>query len=191
VTFDAGGSTDNRELETIQWDVDDDGSYERTGLTAARTFQEPGEYTVRLRVWDESSNYDTDTVTVTVAAPSTATATPTTVMPTTAPGTTTVSTPPTNSGSTTVPAPTDGQSTEGPTTTVIDRAAEQTQTTSGTVTDSTTRSTPEQSTTSPGATTDTPIPGGEMTTTSGPGFGFVVAFVALALLVGLVTRRTD
>ncbi|WP_162991657.1 PKD domain-containing protein [Halostella salina] len=66
VTFDGSASTDNDEIQTYEWDFDDDGTYEETGETPSHTFEDPGEYDVTLRVTDAAGNRDTDTVTVSV-----------------------------------------------------------------------------------------------------------------------------
>lgn len=67
LTFDAGGSSDNRRIVSYEWDVDGDGTYEKTGKTIVYTFKSPGTNTVTLRVTDAAENSDTDSITVTVA----------------------------------------------------------------------------------------------------------------------------
>ncbi|RLM49977.1 PKD domain-containing protein [Halorubrum sp. Atlit-28R] len=73
VNLDAGGSSDNVGITSYDWDIDDDGEYERSGRGTAVGFQDPGTYAVTLRVTDEAGNTDTDTIQITVtdeAAPS-------------------------------------------------------------------------------------------------------------------------
>ncbi|MFW5928700.1 MAG: PKD domain-containing protein, partial [Thermoplasmatota archaeon] len=64
VTFDASGSSDNREITSYEWDFDD-GTTD-TGKTVDHKFDEKGTYEVKLTVTDEAGNTDTDTVTVKV-----------------------------------------------------------------------------------------------------------------------------
>ncbi|MFB6086952.1 MAG: PKD domain-containing protein, partial [Haloarculaceae archaeon] len=66
VQFDASGSTDNRRITSYKWDVDGDGTYEKTGVTASHTYSSVGTRTVTVKVTDAAGNTDTDTVTVTV-----------------------------------------------------------------------------------------------------------------------------
>ncbi|MFW6072060.1 MAG: PQQ-binding-like beta-propeller repeat protein [Thermoplasmatota archaeon] len=64
VTFDALGSSDNREITSYEWDFDDGTT--ANGETVTHKFDEKGTYEVTLTVSDEAGNTDTDTVTVTV-----------------------------------------------------------------------------------------------------------------------------
>ncbi|WP_161569337.1 PKD domain-containing protein [Halapricum salinum] len=66
VSFDGSGSTDNGNIASYEWDVDDDGTVEATGVTPSYTYVNPGTYTVTLTVTDGGGNTDTDTLTVTV-----------------------------------------------------------------------------------------------------------------------------
>jgi len=68
VMLDGSSSTDGEtSVTTYEWDIDGDGTYEKTGATPSHTYSEPGTYTVALRVTDDGQNTATDTVTVTVA----------------------------------------------------------------------------------------------------------------------------
>ncbi|MFW6176330.1 MAG: PKD domain-containing protein, partial [Thermoplasmatota archaeon] len=64
VTFDALGSSDNREITSYEWDFDDGTT--ANGETVNHKFDEKGTYEVKLTVTDEAGNTDTDTVTVKV-----------------------------------------------------------------------------------------------------------------------------
>jgi len=70
VTLDASSSSDNVGVSTYEWDVDDDGTYEKTGASIGHTYLSTGSRTVTLRVTDGAGNTDTDTVTVTVESAS-------------------------------------------------------------------------------------------------------------------------
>ncbi|MFW6176725.1 MAG: PKD domain-containing protein, partial [Thermoplasmatota archaeon] len=63
VTFNGSGSSDNHEITEYRWTIE--GSYEY-GSVVDHSFTEAGEYQVTLRVTDESGNYDTDIVNVSV-----------------------------------------------------------------------------------------------------------------------------
>ncbi|WP_062288779.1 PQQ-dependent sugar dehydrogenase [Demequina phytophila] len=53
VTLDGSGSTDPEgEALTYEWDVDGDGAFDDTGVSVTATYDELGQYTVRLRVTD-------------------------------------------------------------------------------------------------------------------------------------------
>jgi len=69
VTFDGSGSVDNVGVTTYEWDVDGDGAYDLSGASVDHQFEDPGEYTVTLRVTDDAGNTATDTVVVTVEEP--------------------------------------------------------------------------------------------------------------------------
>jgi hypothetical protein len=178
VTINAGNSSDDEELGTIQWDIDDDGGYEKRGLTATLTFDSPGEHRVSLRVWDESGNSDTDTIRVAVAAPTTVSAEP--------PGPTT-RVPTTSTGPATTPGPGAGTplvstTTRPETTTVLTGTTDP----SGRTTDATTVEPDRTSDTTNGPGTGD----GARTTASGPGFGMIGALVGVfALVAGLAHRR--
>ena len=66
-TLDASQSSDpDGEIRSYEWDLDGDGTLDTTGVTVTPAYDEPGEYTVRLRVTDDDGASDTDSVTVTV-----------------------------------------------------------------------------------------------------------------------------
>jgi len=64
VSFDAGGSSDNVDIVSYEWDFGDETT--ETGLTVTHTYTEPGNYTVTLTVKDAAGNSHTDSITVTV-----------------------------------------------------------------------------------------------------------------------------
>ena len=64
ITFDASGSSDNREIINYEWDFDDDTT--ANGETVTHKFDGKGTYEVKLTVTDEAGKTDTDTLTVTV-----------------------------------------------------------------------------------------------------------------------------
>ncbi|PSQ41911.1 hypothetical protein BRD17_09925 [Halobacteriales archaeon SW_7_68_16] len=67
VEFDATGSTDDRAaIQSYEWDVDGDGSYERSGEQITEQFATGGTKTVGVRVTDDSRLTDTATTTVVV-----------------------------------------------------------------------------------------------------------------------------
>ena len=68
VNFDGSVSSDNTGITTYEWDVDNDGTYEKTGASISHTFQSSGIKTVTLRVSDAAGNTNTDAVSVNVAA---------------------------------------------------------------------------------------------------------------------------
>ena len=51
---------------TYQWDVDGNGSYDKSGMNVVQTYNTAGAYTVGLKVTDAQGLSDTDTVTATV-----------------------------------------------------------------------------------------------------------------------------
>ncbi|MFD4421942.1 PQQ-dependent sugar dehydrogenase [Agromyces sp. NPDC058484] len=58
VEFDASASSDPEDgALTYEWDVDGDGSFDRTGATASHTYTELGAYTARLRVTDPQGKF--------------------------------------------------------------------------------------------------------------------------------------
>ncbi|MFB6179667.1 MAG: PKD domain-containing protein [Halorientalis sp.] len=186
VTLDASNSTDDRALGTIQWDTNDDGSFERTGRTVTLSFDSPGEYDVGLRVWDPCSNSDTDTVRVSVSAPTTVTAattTETTPATTATPSTTTEPTPPKQP----IVVPTTERS---PTATSVSDPS--TPTESRTTQTGTTReqtevpTTPSQSNSTAGSAGTA---GAQETAADGPGFGIGIALVSVLALAFVVGRR--
>ena len=68
VTLDGSGSIDpDGSITLYEWDLDDDSQYDdATGITAQITFNEPGQFGVRLKVTDDSGLSDTDSAQVTV-----------------------------------------------------------------------------------------------------------------------------
>ncbi|MFB6175968.1 MAG: PKD domain-containing protein [Halobaculum sp.] len=70
VQFDASGSTDNRRIASYEWDVDGDGTYERSGANVSYTYSTTGERTVTVRVTDAAGNVAVDTLTVVVESTS-------------------------------------------------------------------------------------------------------------------------
>ncbi|MGB9956582.1 PKD domain-containing protein [Haloferax prahovense] len=72
VTLNASGSTDNVGIDTYQWDLDGDGTVERTTETPTVTtsFARPGTTAVELSVIDAAGNTDSDTVNVTAVSDS-------------------------------------------------------------------------------------------------------------------------
>jgi PKD repeat protein len=68
ISFDASGSSDpGNDIVQYEWDWDNDGSYDATGVTAAYSFLDSGSHTVGLRVSDADGAFDSATATVTVA----------------------------------------------------------------------------------------------------------------------------
>jgi PGF-CTERM protein/PGF-pre-PGF domain-containing protein len=70
VSLDGSASSDNRQISSYEWDIDEDGTYEKTGQSPSNTYSSSGDRTVKLRVTDGNSNTDTDTVSITVEAKS-------------------------------------------------------------------------------------------------------------------------
>lgn len=67
VTFDASDSKDpDGTIVSYEWDFDDDGTVDDTGVTATHTFSTGGEKTVTLRVIDNDGATDTVSATITV-----------------------------------------------------------------------------------------------------------------------------
>ncbi|PSQ42505.1 hypothetical protein BRD17_08365 [Halobacteriales archaeon SW_7_68_16] len=67
VSLDASGSRDpDGSIAGYEWDIDDDGNYEKTGITNATSFADDGDQNVTMRVTDDDGNTATDTLTVTV-----------------------------------------------------------------------------------------------------------------------------
>ncbi|MFP4051009.1 MAG: PKD domain-containing protein [Thermoplasmata archaeon] len=63
VTFNGSGSSDNHKITEYRWTIE--GSY-KYGQAVDHSFTDAGEYQVTLKVTDESGNYDTDIVNVSV-----------------------------------------------------------------------------------------------------------------------------
>jgi len=70
ITFDATASTDaDGTVETVEWDFDRDGEYERTGTTVSARFESPGSRTVGVRAVDDDDASVNATRTFYVNAP--------------------------------------------------------------------------------------------------------------------------
>jgi PKD repeat protein len=68
VTFTSSSTDSDGTIASQAWDTDNDGSFDDgTGTSATRTFNTPGDYTVRLRVTDNRGDPDTVSRTITVA----------------------------------------------------------------------------------------------------------------------------
>jgi outer membrane protein assembly factor BamB len=68
VEFNAANSSDpDGTIQTYEWDLDDDSTYEKTGQTVTHTFSSSGGQTVTLRVTDSDGAAATTTQTVTVS----------------------------------------------------------------------------------------------------------------------------
>ncbi|WP_353633239.1 PKD domain-containing protein (plasmid) [Halobacterium sp. NMX12-1] len=73
VAFDATDSADSDgTVERYEWDLDDDGDFEREGATVTASFGDPGTKTVTVRVTDDDGATNETMVTVDVNAPPTA-----------------------------------------------------------------------------------------------------------------------
>jgi subtilisin-like proprotein convertase family protein len=70
VTFDASASSDaDGPLAAYRWDVDGDGLYETSGVTATRAYPNPGTFEVRLQVTDSDGAKRSAAVPLVVQAP--------------------------------------------------------------------------------------------------------------------------
>ena len=70
IAFDGSGSYDPDPGDSIvrnEWDLDNDGTYDETGVTWTKTYPAAGSGTVRLRVTDTQGEQATDTATYTVS----------------------------------------------------------------------------------------------------------------------------
>ncbi|WP_267640417.1 PKD domain-containing protein [Haloarchaeobius amylolyticus] len=74
ITFDASVSSDDNGITSYEWDIDDDGNYEKSGQTTTHSYGDNGQKQVTLRVTDGAGQTDTiaKTVTVTNRPPSAA-----------------------------------------------------------------------------------------------------------------------
>jgi hypothetical protein len=52
ITLDASDSSDDSGIDTYEWDLNDDGTFEASGQTTTTSFDSPGDYTITLRVTD-------------------------------------------------------------------------------------------------------------------------------------------
>lgn len=70
VTFDASATTDEEgdALVRYQWDLNDDGLYEREGVQASHSWPDRGTKTVRLKVTDSSGEFSIQTSAVTIGS---------------------------------------------------------------------------------------------------------------------------
>lgn len=67
VTFDADESTDSDgSIDRLEWDFDDDGEIEATGMQVTHAFSQPGDYRVSLSVTDDDGTSRTVSQTVSV-----------------------------------------------------------------------------------------------------------------------------
>jgi hypothetical protein len=69
IDFDASGSyhpNPERTIETYEWDFDNDGVFEETGITVSHTFTAYGNVTVNLRIVDDLGHTDTYTLSMDV-----------------------------------------------------------------------------------------------------------------------------
>ncbi len=64
ITFDGGGSTDDGAVTAYAWDLDGDGTFERTGAQVSTSYGTVGTRTVRLRVTDNLGAQRTATASV-------------------------------------------------------------------------------------------------------------------------------
>jgi PKD repeat protein len=71
VSFDASGSTDDGTIVSYEWDFEDDGSFDATGVTATHTYSTAGTNTVRLKVTDDGFQTDETTQQITVGTDAT------------------------------------------------------------------------------------------------------------------------
>lgn len=71
--FDGTASSVNTDIASFEWDVDNDGTYERSGPSPTYIYQSPGTHVVTLRVENTAGDTDTDSVEVTVEGPADAT----------------------------------------------------------------------------------------------------------------------
>lgn len=63
ITFDGSNSSDNVAINNYEWQIEDDTVQ---GKEITHTFEEPGEFVVKLTVKDEAGNLDTDMINVTI-----------------------------------------------------------------------------------------------------------------------------
>jgi len=206
VAFDGDKSTDNLGIDRYEWDFDGDGDAEHIGSYGYHRYDTAGTYAAELQVEDKGENTDTDTLTVTVVedldsvSTDNATTTNTTETETTTTTTDTETTTgptmtaTTTEKTTTTETETTGTTTVPPTTTETTTTASADGTTDGRTEASTTDRSTLPSTTliddetaAQGETATRGETGTATTTGSGPGFGVVVAL--LAVLLALLGRR--
>jgi PKD repeat protein len=68
VTFFSTSDDPDRNIETVEWDLDGDGSFETGGTSAARSFP-AGSFNVSVRVTDTEGSFSIATQTIVVSAP--------------------------------------------------------------------------------------------------------------------------
>jgi PKD repeat protein len=68
ISFNGGGSTASpgSSIELYEWDYNNDGSYDASGVLVSTSFSTKGVHTVKLRVTDSIGQTSTDTTTVTI-----------------------------------------------------------------------------------------------------------------------------
>jgi len=68
VSFDASDSSASKGsgINSYQWDFDEDGTYDSSGISTSNTYETPGLYDAELKVTDNWGISDTDTVLITV-----------------------------------------------------------------------------------------------------------------------------
>ena len=64
--FNANGSTDDHGIYKYEWDWDDDGTFDESGISPGHLFPGAGEYTVTLKVTDHALQSTSDTLIVTL-----------------------------------------------------------------------------------------------------------------------------
>ena len=67
VTFTSGATDPDGTISKVEWDWDNNGTYDATGASASHAFATPGNYTVGQRVTDNSGATSTTTKSVAVA----------------------------------------------------------------------------------------------------------------------------
>jgi hypothetical protein len=68
VLFDARASTGPFPITSVEWDWEDDGAFDGSGLVTSRVFETPGTYTTRVRVTDSAGQVAEATRTVNIVA---------------------------------------------------------------------------------------------------------------------------
>ena len=66
INFDASGTSNGDGISSYEWDWDDDGTYEASGISASHSYSSKGDQTVTLKVTDTYGQTDTVTKTVSV-----------------------------------------------------------------------------------------------------------------------------
>lgn len=68
ITLDGSGSSDDGSISKYEWDLDDDGTFEKTGSSIQTSFSSSGEMPVKLRVTDDAGNTNSVVKDVSVSA---------------------------------------------------------------------------------------------------------------------------